>query len=106
MIRRGAKERDFRASPIGLKRTIIVATLPRVQCHDCGVVRQIKVGFADVRRSYTKAWAKHARQLTRSMTITNNKIKTVQRQFYGIRDREYFELLLYSLHATKYALVG
>ena len=40
------------------------------------------------------------------MEGTNNKIKTVQRQSYGIRDREYFELLLYSLHETKYALVG
>jgi transposase len=52
-----------------MKRTVIIATLPRVQCHDCGVVRQIKVGFADERRSYTKQWAKFALQLTRSMTI-------------------------------------
>jgi len=40
------------------------------------------------------------------MEGTNNKIKTVQRQSYGIRDREYFDLTLYSLHQTKYALVG
>ncbi|EMI45396.1 transposase IS204/IS1001/IS1096/IS1165 family protein [Rhodopirellula sp. SWK7] len=40
------------------------------------------------------------------MEGTNNKTKTVQRQAYGIRDREYFELTLYSLHQTKYALVG
>ena len=52
-----------------MKRTVIIADLPRVQCHDCGVVRQIKVGFADERRSYTKQWAKYALQLTRSMTI-------------------------------------
>ena len=32
VIRRGANQREFRASPIGLKATIIVATLPRVQC--------------------------------------------------------------------------
>lgn len=69
VIRRGAKQREFRGSPIGLKRTVIVATLPRVQCHDCGVVRQIKVGFAEERRTYTKDWAKYALQLTRSMTI-------------------------------------
>lgn len=69
VIRRGVKERKFRGSPIGLKRTTIVATLPRVQCRDCGDVRQIKIGFADERRSYTKAWAKYALQLTRSMTI-------------------------------------
>ena len=69
VIRRGAKQREFRGSPIGLKRTVIVATLPRVQCHDCEVVRQIKVGFAAERRTYTKDWAKYALQLTRSMTI-------------------------------------
>ena len=40
------------------------------------------------------------------MEGTNNKIKTVQRQSYGIRDREYFDLTLYSLHEKKYALVG
>lgn len=36
----------------------------------------------------------------------DNKIKTLQRQSYGIRDRKYFELLIYSLHQTRYALVG
>lgn len=69
VIRRGIKLREFRGSPIGLKQTVIVATLPRVQCRDCGVVRQIKLGFADERRSYTKSWAKYALQLTLSMTI-------------------------------------
>lgn len=69
VIRRGANQREFRASPIGLKATIIVATLPRVQCRDCGALRQINVGFADPRRSFTKQWAKYALQLTRSMTI-------------------------------------
>ena len=69
VIRRGVKQREFRSSPIGLKQTVIVATLPRVQCRDCGVVRQIKVGFADPRRSYTKGWSNYALQLTRSMTI-------------------------------------
>ncbi len=69
VIRRGASEREFRASPIGLKRTVIVATLPRVKCRDCGTLRQIKVGFAEPRRTFTKGWAKYALQLTRSMTI-------------------------------------
>ncbi|TWU16792.1 transposase [Allorhodopirellula heiligendammensis] len=40
------------------------------------------------------------------MEGTSNKIKTVQRQSYGIRDREYFELTLYSLHQTEYAFAG
>ena len=36
----------------------------------------------------------------------NNKIKTLQRQAYGYRDREFFELRIYAIHLTKYALVG
>jgi transposase len=36
----------------------------------------------------------------------NNKIKTLQRQAYGFRDREFFELRIYSIHRAKYALVG
>ncbi len=37
---------------------------------------------------------------------TNNKIKTVQRQAYGFRDKEFFKLKIYAIHETKYALVG
>jgi hypothetical protein len=37
---------------------------------------------------------------------TNNKIKTMQRQAYGFRDHEFFKLKIYSLHQTRYALVG
>src|SRR5205823_3576426 len=37
---------------------------------------------------------------------TNNKIKTMQRQAYGFRDREFFELKILACHEAKYALVG
>jgi transposase len=37
---------------------------------------------------------------------TNNKIKTMQRQAYGFRDQEFFQLKLYALHKARYALVG
>ena len=37
---------------------------------------------------------------------TNNKIRTMQRQHYGLRDRDFFILKLYQLHEAKYALVG
>ncbi|CAN5301542.1 hypothetical protein BH11PLA2_BH11PLA2_31630 [soil metagenome] len=36
----------------------------------------------------------------------NNKIKTLPRQSYGYRDREFFELRIYSIHQAKYAHVG
>ena len=37
---------------------------------------------------------------------TNNKIKTLKRQAYGFRDREYFKLKLYALHLAKFELIG
>jgi transposase len=37
---------------------------------------------------------------------TNNKIKTMKRQAYGFRDREFFKLKIMALLETKYALVG
>lgn len=37
---------------------------------------------------------------------TNNKIKTLNRQHYGLRDGDFFTLKLYQLHETTYALVG
>lgn len=36
----------------------------------------------------------------------NNKIKTLKRQAYGFRDKEYFKLRLYHLHTQRYALTG
>jgi len=37
---------------------------------------------------------------------TNHKIKTMKRQAYGFRDREFFKLKILAIHETKYALVG
>jgi transposase len=37
---------------------------------------------------------------------TNNKIKTMQRQAYGFRDKEFFMLKILAIHKTKYALIG
>jgi transposase len=36
----------------------------------------------------------------------NNKIKTMKRQAYGFRDKEFFKLKIMAIHETKYALVG
>jgi transposase len=36
----------------------------------------------------------------------NNKIKTMKRQAYGYRDKEFFKLKILSLHEKNYALVG
>ena len=40
------------------------------------------------------------------MEGTNNKIKTMKRQAYGFRDREFFKLKILAIHETRYALIG
>jgi transposase len=37
---------------------------------------------------------------------TNNKIKTMKRQAYGFRDREFFKLKILAIHETRYEMVG
>ncbi len=55
--------------PIGSRMTAVVLPIPRVECRVCGVVRQVKIPFADPRRSYTKSFERYALELSRSMTI-------------------------------------
>lgn len=69
VVRRGACPRRFRSLPIGSRPVQTVLEVPRVQCRDCGVVRQVRVGFADERRSYTKAFERYVLELSRRMCI-------------------------------------
>ena len=69
VIRRGRNTRRFRALPIGNKPVWLVWAVPRVECRACGVVRQVKVDFADARVSYTRAFERYALDLSRLMTI-------------------------------------
>jgi transposase len=66
---RGRVERRFRSLPIGSRATAVVLSIPRVACRACGVVRQVKLGFADPRRTYTQAFERYALELSRCMTI-------------------------------------
>jgi len=69
VICRGKVDRRFRSLPIGRKPVWIAMAIQRVLCVTCGLVRQVKVGFADPRRSYTKAFERYALDLCRHMTI-------------------------------------
>ena len=69
VIRRGSEERWMRSLPIGSRPTYIIAQVPRVECRKCGVVRQIKLGFAAPRVRYTNAMERYVIELSRLMTI-------------------------------------
>src|SRR6516164_1536087 len=69
VISRGHAERRFTALPIGARKTSVVLPIPRVECRACGLVRQVRVPFADPRRSYTKSFERYVLELSRRMTI-------------------------------------
>jgi transposase len=69
VIRRGEQDRWIRNLPIGRDCTWIIATLPRVECRACKIVRQINIGLADTRRTYTHAFERYVLELCRRMTM-------------------------------------
>ena len=69
VIRRGKIGRYFRTLPVGSKCVWIFWSIRRVFCPGCQLVRQAKIGFADPRRSYTKAFERYALELCQHMTM-------------------------------------
>src|SRR3954467_9012809 len=69
VIHRGQVTRRFRSLPIGARATFVDLPIPRLECHDCGVVRQGGVPLAAPRRSYTRSFERYALELGRRMTI-------------------------------------
>jgi transposase len=66
---RGRQERIFRTVPIGMKPTSIVLEVPRVGCLRCHANQQVKIGFADPKKRYTRSFERYALELSRHMTI-------------------------------------
>src|SRR4029077_6991301 len=55
--------------PVGHKPTFVRLKVARVFCFACATLRQVKVGFADPRKRYTRAFERYALELSRHMTI-------------------------------------
>ena len=69
VLGRGRFVREFIAPPIGHKKVILRLAVPRVQCRVCGLVRRVKIGFAHLRRRYTKRLEKYVLFLLHAATI-------------------------------------
>lgn len=65
----GLQDRFLRTVPIGLKPTFILLKVARVICFKCEVTRQVKVPFADPRRTYTHSFERYALELSKATTI-------------------------------------
>ena len=90
VVRRGQKKRFFRTVPIGKKTAFLNLTIPRVECRDCGLVRQVNITFADRRRSYTRAFERYVLELSGMTTIQDiakhldvgwDMIKDIQKRY-------------------------
>lgn len=68
---RGHEERTFRTVPIGAKPTFVTLDVARVWCPVCDRVRQVKIGFADPKKRYTRSFERYALDLSRHMTIAD-----------------------------------
>ncbi len=69
VIRRGSEVRWLRNLPVGADCTWLIVTLPRVECRSCRMVRQIRSGLAEERRTYTHSFARYVLELSQYMTI-------------------------------------
>ena len=73
MIFKGTKNRRFHAPPMGGKHVTIVLDVPRVECRDYGMLRQVNITFAKPMRRHIRAFERYTEQPT----------KYVPRQLYG-----------------------
>jgi len=67
--KRGSIFRRFKGVPIGSKPVVIELPVQRIECEECGVVRQVDIGFADERRTYIRAFERYVIELSRHMTM-------------------------------------
>jgi transposase len=69
LILKGCSARRFRMVPIGSKVIFLDLDIQRVACKRCDTVRQVELGFADSRLSYTRAFERYVLELSKHMTI-------------------------------------
>ena len=55
--------------PSAASRPSLTLDVPRVWCFVCDSVRQVKIGFADPKKRYTRSFERYALELSRHMTI-------------------------------------
>ena len=67
--RAGVVTRRFRQLPIGPKSVYLELPVQRLWCASCGQTRQVKLNFADERRSYTHGFERYVLELSAHMTI-------------------------------------
>ena len=69
VVKKGTITRMFRLLPIGSRQVWAQGKIQRVKCMACNIVRQVKVRFADNRKSYSRRFERYALALCQHMTM-------------------------------------
>ena len=69
VIRRGTVQRRLRLVPIGSRACWLDFEVQRLECRECGAVRQEKLPFAEPHKRYTRAYARYVVELSRLGTV-------------------------------------
>lgn len=90
LVLKGSSPRRFRTVPIGSKVIFLDLDIQRVACRRCNTIRQVELGFADPRFSYTRAFERYVLELSQHMTILDvarhlcvswDTIKDIQKRY-------------------------
>lgn len=90
IVLRGCTQRRFRTVPIGAKPIYLDLDVQRVACMRCNAIRQVDLGFADPRYTYTRSFERYVLELSKHMTILDvarhlnvswDMIKNIQKRY-------------------------
>jgi transposase len=90
LVLRGCAPRRFRTLSIGSNVIFLDLDVQRMACRRCDTVRQVDLGFADSRFSYTRAFEWYVLELSKHMTILDvarhlsiswDTIKDIQKRY-------------------------
>lgn len=106
LIYSGSVYRYIRSVPVGRRETILKMKVRRVECKECGCIRQEKLHFVTGKRSYTNKFARYVVGLSRIGTIKDiaqflniswDTVKDIQKRYlqrhYGSPDLNGLEFI-------------
>jgi len=92
VIRKGKSPRTIQTLPIGMKKVFIDIEVQRIECRECSCIKQVKIGFADERNSYSRQLERFAIELSYKMSITDiskylgmcwDTVKDIHKKYLG-----------------------
>jgi transposase len=90
LTRRGTVDRFFKTMPIGKKQILLHVPIHRIECNQCGCLKQEKITFADPKKTYTHSFKRYVLELSKLTTIKHvaqhlglswDTVKEIQKEY-------------------------